>query len=200
MPGVAYTTGTELDPDHKEIHCSLGYVERIPPARAAAEVAGVLLHELVHCFQHSGRGTCPGGLVEGVADWVRLRCGLAPPHWSPGAGCSWDAGYQSTAYFLDFLDRRHGGNLVRRLNGKLRLAKYDEATFWTQLTGSSVDQLWRNYKASLGAEQPDCRDEKSSNDTDKVGSTPKMSASSSHVPYEDGGLYMSLPSPIDPVE
>jgi hypothetical protein len=35
----------------------------------------------VHCYQWDAEGTCPGGLIEGVADWVRLNCDLSPPHW-----------------------------------------------------------------------------------------------------------------------
>ncbi|CRK29602.1 hypothetical protein BN1708_005021 [Verticillium longisporum] len=76
MPGVAYTTGSDLDADHKEIHFSLSYIAGIPADRRTAEITGVLTHELVHCYQWNARGTCPGGLIEGVADWVRLRCRL----------------------------------------------------------------------------------------------------------------------------
>ncbi|PNY26037.1 Uncharacterized protein TCAP_04031 [Tolypocladium capitatum] len=149
MSGVAYTTGSDLDNDHKEIHFSLSYLEGIPAARAAREIAGVVTHELVHCYQYDGFGTCPGGLIEGVADWVRLRCGLAPPHWVRDAAGSWDAGYQKTAYFLDYLEGRFGNGLVRRVNEKLRVKKYDEAAFWTELTGASVDVLWKAYGESL---------------------------------------------------
>jgi hypothetical protein len=35
----------------------------------------------VHCLQWDAHKTCPGGLIEGVADWVRLNCDLSPPHW-----------------------------------------------------------------------------------------------------------------------
>lgn len=149
MPGVAYTTGSDLDDDHKEVHFSLSYIERIPGARAAHEIAGVVTHELVHCFQYNAFGTCPGGLIEGVADWVRLRCDLAPPHWKREAGGSWDAGYQKTAYFLDYLEGRFGDGLVQRLNEKLRIQKYDQAVFWRELTGVSVDELWGAYSESL---------------------------------------------------
>jgi len=50
-------------------------------ARARREINGVLVHELVHALQYSGKDSCPGGLIEGIADWVRLQAGLAPPHW-----------------------------------------------------------------------------------------------------------------------
>ncbi|RYO91075.1 hypothetical protein DL766_003361 [Monosporascus sp. MC13-8B] len=162
MGGVAYTAGTELDDAHKEIHLSMRYVSGIaPPApeRRTSEITGVLVHELVHCFQHNGRGACPGGLVEGVADFVRLRCGLAPPHWRrpgpPGDGGDngapappnrWDAGYQHTAYFLDYLEGRFGEGTVRRLNEKLCAERYEEKRFWTELLGRPVKQLWQDYR------------------------------------------------------
>ena len=68
--GVAYTTGSDLDDDHKEIHFSLKYIAGIQPSsetRIRDEIKGVLVHEMVHCFQYNGKGTCPGGLIEGIA-------------------------------------------------------------------------------------------------------------------------------------
>lgn len=153
MPGVAHTCGTDLDPAyHKEIHLSLRHLRDVrPAARLPAEIAGVVTHELVHCFQHDAGGTCPGGLIEGVADWVRLRCGLAPPHWKRAAdeGTRWDSGYERTAYFLDYLEDRYGDGTVRRLNEKLRLGKYEEKAFWTELVGCEVQQLWQDYRDKL---------------------------------------------------
>lgn len=71
MDGVAYTTGIDLDDDHKEIHINLNYISRIKRSPPRDEILGVICHELVHCFQWAANGTCPGGLVEGMADWVR---------------------------------------------------------------------------------------------------------------------------------
>jgi hypothetical protein len=49
MDGVAYTTGSDLDSDHKEIHFSLDYIHRaIPSSRKTHEIMGVLTHEMVH--------------------------------------------------------------------------------------------------------------------------------------------------------
>jgi hypothetical protein len=96
MDGVAYTTGLPLDDLHKEIHLSLNYVQAVYSTNAAGirhEIAGVITHEMVHCFQHNCRGTAPGGLIEGIADFVRLKAGLAPKHWNRGPdnrGQKWD--------------------------------------------------------------------------------------------------------------
>ncbi len=70
MDGVAYTTGTDLDQDHKEIHFNLNYIQQSKSSPIRDEILGVVCHELVHCFQWNAHGTCPGGLIEGVADWV----------------------------------------------------------------------------------------------------------------------------------
>ncbi|KAF7548580.1 hypothetical protein G7Z17_g6972 [Cylindrodendrum hubeiense] len=150
MPGVAYTTGSDLDSDHKEVHFSLGYIDRIsPPSRRPEEVTGVITHEFVHCFQRNGFGTCPGGLIEGIADWVRLNCRLSPPHWKRSADGNWDGGYQHTAYFLEYLEHRFGEGTIRRMNEKLRIQRYEEKPFWTELVGRPVEQLWGDYAKKL---------------------------------------------------
>ncbi|KAK3906873.1 peptidase of plants and bacteria-domain-containing protein [Staphylotrichum tortipilum] len=146
MDGVAYTTGTALDNDHKEIHFSLNYINSIRPAsRLTDEITGVLTHELVHCYQWDAQGTCPGGLIEGVADWVRLNCDLSPPHWKRETEGSWDRGYQHTAYFLQYLEVRFGEGTVRRVNEGLRQRKYKAEYFWLELLGQSVDELYGDY-------------------------------------------------------
>ncbi|KAI0893866.1 BSP-domain-containing protein [Annulohypoxylon nitens] len=151
MPGVAHTTGSDLDDEHKEIHFSLEYLASIhPPLTRTPEISGVLFHELVHCYQYNARGSAPGGLIEGIADWVRLRSDLAPPHWNrdrvPGR---WDAGYDATAFFLEYLEQRFGEGTVRQLNEKLRKEVYEEKLFWTELVGRPVEQLFEDYKETF---------------------------------------------------
>ncbi|MCJ1482774.1 hypothetical protein MMC06_002940 [Schaereria dolodes] len=153
MPGVAYTTGTDLDNDHKEIHFSLDYIARIPsdpPMRRREEIAGVLVHEMVHCYQWNGLGTAPGGLIEGIADFVRLRVGLNPPHWKKESGGDWDAGYQHTGYFLDWLESRYGEGSVHKINEALKSKKYEEEEFWKGLFGTGIGELWKEYTAHIG--------------------------------------------------
>ncbi|KAF5374935.1 hypothetical protein D9758_000561 [Tetrapyrgos nigripes] len=125
FPGVAYTSGSPHNPfSSKEIHFSLDHINNTfnnfkgskeeKEKRTRDEIRGVLTHELVHGFQWDGKGSCPGGLIEGIADFIRLKASLAPPHWNrstarpsdPSKG-KWDAGYEKTAYFLDWIDRKY---------------------------------------------------------------------------------------------
>ena len=149
MAGVAYTTGIDLDDDHKEIHFSLDYISQIPTDRQQHEIEGVIVHEMVHCWQWNALGTAPGGLIEGIADFVRLKALLSPPHWKKESGGDWDAGYQHTAYFLEWMDSRFGEGSVTRVNDELRNKKYEEHKFWQGLFGKSVNDLWSEYKGGF---------------------------------------------------
>ena len=186
--GVAYTTGTELDDDHKEIHFSLPYIQHCttgPSAKAdpVREFLGVLTHELVHCYQHtappksadnhSGREIPrpPGGLIEGIADFVRLKADLEPPHWkrplsSAERASKWDVGYQNTAYFLAWIeDVWVGKGAIGMLNDRLLRVGYvgegeekeDRAGssigFWEGLFGLGVVDLWDEYGRWLDADE-----------------------------------------------
>lgn len=101
-------------------------------------------------------------------DWVRLRAGYAPPHWVEGRGGSWDAGYEATGYFLDWLEERYGYGTVQELNETLGKRPYDEIVF-KELTGRKIDKLWKLYRehltggggdggSSSGSGEPDTED------------------------------------------
>jgi hypothetical protein len=180
--GVAYTTGTELDNDHKEIHLSLPYIKHCTTlADPVRELAGVLTHELVHCYQHTAPPKTddeperkiphpPGGLIEGIADFVRLKARLDPPHWKKPQSASereskWDAGYQHTAYFLAWIeDVRVGEGAIGMLNDRLLRVGYvgededkeksltAEIGFWRGLFGMEVAELWAEYGQFLDAD------------------------------------------------
>ncbi|MCJ1418287.1 hypothetical protein MMC32_004634 [Xylographa parallela] len=174
MPGVAYTTGIDLDDDHKEIHFSLDYIAGIKntsacPQRQRQEIEGVIVHEMVHCWQWNALGTAPSGLIEGIADFVRLRDALGPPHWKKESGGDWDAGYQHTAYFLEWLDARFGEGNVIRVNEALRDKRYNEKNFWRQLFGKSVQDLWGEYSRTFEADESEegVLVEKYTNDEDR---------------------------------
>lgn len=149
MDGVAYTKGSDLDQDHKEIHFSLDYIKGISPARQEDEIQGVIVHEMVHCWQWNAVGTAPLGLIEGIADFVRLKAGLSPPHWKKEGGGQWDAGYQHTGYFLEWIEETFGEGSVKKINHALKDKEYEEGEFWEQLFGKKVELLWKEYKVSL---------------------------------------------------
>ena len=109
------------------------------------EFTGVLYHEMTHVWQWNGDGEAPGGLIEGIADFVRLRSGYVPGHWvGPGQGDRWDQGYDVTAWFLDYCNGLRSG-FVAELNKKMRTGYSD--SYFVDLLERSVDQLWKDYKA-----------------------------------------------------
>ena len=156
MGGVAYTTGLELDHLHKEIHFSLEHIKNVSkePLRCRDEIIGVVTHEMVHVLQWNCKGSAPGGLIEGIADFVRLKAGLAPPHWRGAKdeiGEHWDDGYQKTAYFLDWLEDRHGSGTIAKMNQTMYDCDYVAEEFWPGLfgDGNTVDHLWKKYRHSF---------------------------------------------------
>ncbi|KAK9074007.1 hypothetical protein SSX86_006602 [Deinandra increscens subsp. villosa] len=112
------------------------------------EFTSLLYHEMTHVFQWNGEGHAPIGLVEGVADYMILKAGYAPPGFAvPGQGDRWDQGYDFTARFLEYCDGI-SADFVAKLNKKMR---FDfDVKYFEELTGKPVDQLWREYKAKYG--------------------------------------------------
>ncbi|CAL5377435.1 unnamed protein product [Camellia sinensis] len=101
---------------------------------------------MTHVWQwdRSPQTVAPGGLIEGVADFVRLKAGYAPSHWvKPGQGNQWDQGYNVIARFLDYCDSIRNG-FVAELNKKIRNGY--SADYLVELLGKTVDQLWSDHK------------------------------------------------------
>ncbi|KAL9244950.1 hypothetical protein vseg_018663 [Gypsophila vaccaria] len=116
------------------------------------EFTGVVYHESTHVWQWDGKGQVSqqnrGGLIEGIADYVRLKAGFIARGWAqPGDGTRWDQGYSVTARFLDYCDGLRPG-FVAQLNKKMKDGYSDG--FFKDLLGKSVDQLWSDYKAKYG--------------------------------------------------
>ncbi|XP_041011111.1 uncharacterized protein LOC121254936 [Juglans microcarpa x Juglans regia] len=137
MGGIAYAS-------NNEIHVSARYINNFS-GNVKNEITGVLYHEMTHIWQWNGKGQAPGGLIEGIADFVRLKAGYVPSHWvQPGQGDRWDQGYDVTARFLDYCNDLRNG-FVADLNKKMRTGY--SANYFTNLLGKSVDMLWSDYKA-----------------------------------------------------
>jgi hypothetical protein len=140
MGGVAYATNNEIHVSNDYIGNYSGDVRR--------EITGVLYHEMAHIWQWNGNGKAPGGLIEGIADFVRLKANYAPSHWvQAGQGDSWDQGYDVTAKFLDYCNGLRNG-FVAKLNKKMKTGY--SAQYFVDLLGKTVDQLWKDYKAKYG--------------------------------------------------
>ena len=111
----------------------------------------LLAHELTHVVQSYPPGG-PGWLVEGIADYVRLK------HFEPKAPrprvdlekASYRDAYKTTAMFLEWAERKHDAKLVVKLNAALRQHKYSRE-MWREITGKLVDELWADYIAELRA-------------------------------------------------
>ncbi|XP_071740357.1 uncharacterized protein [Rutidosis leptorrhynchoides] len=103
---------------------------------------------MTHVFQWDGEGRAPSALVEGIADFTKLKANYAQPGFAkPGQGVSWDQGYDFTARFLEYCDEILPG-FVAKIN-KMIKTNYD-VNYFKDLTGKSVDQLWKEYKAKYG--------------------------------------------------
>ncbi|KAF3904727.1 hypothetical protein ABW20_dc0100592 [Dactylellina cionopaga] len=149
MEGVAYTIGSDLDDDHKEIHFSHDYISNVHDGARGKndkqEILGVIRHEMVHCFQYNSFGSANGGLIEGIADWVRYKGGFIPAHWHAGSGDEWDDGYEKTAYFLLWLEKQYGPETVPRINGWMKDHNYSDHLF-IDLFGEKPEALYKKYK------------------------------------------------------
>jgi hypothetical protein len=116
------------------------------------EVKGILFHEMTHMYQHDdsdGHGA-DGGLIEGIADFVRIKAGYAPRGAQPSGSGNWNDGYTRTAFFLLYVDSQYE-DFAHDLN--LSMDSMDGKT-WTpeafeDITGKSADTLWQEYRAQL---------------------------------------------------
>lgn len=112
------------------------------------EVIGLLYHETTHVWQWFSNNEAPSGLIEGIADYVRLKAALAPLNWvKRGSGARRDEGYAVTAYFLEYCNWLKEG-FVAELNALMKDSYSDD--FFMQLLGKSVDELWNDYKSLYG--------------------------------------------------
>ncbi|MBA0602159.1 hypothetical protein Gorai_002349, partial [Gossypium raimondii] len=67
-----------------------------------------------------GNGQTSVRLIEGIADFVRLKANYIPSHWvQPGHGDRWDQRSDVTARFLEYYDGLRNG-FVAELNKKMR--------------------------------------------------------------------------------
>lgn len=108
----------------------------------------VVTHEIMHIVQAYGDGGGPWWVTEGIADYVRYKCGVdnAGAKWTlPNykEGQKYDNGYRVTARFLAWLEKSNPG-IVKTLDKNMRDHSYKNELWKTQ-TGKSLDELWTAY-------------------------------------------------------
>jgi hypothetical protein len=138
MDGVAYTAG-------HEVHLSSQYLKDYR-GDLKTEISGVVHHEFTHVYQYNDG---PGWLIEGMADFVRYRSGLIPPS-NRGRGGHYDDAYQTTAFFLVWLDDAHqdfGYQMNQSLTDKDN--KEWSTDVFKALAGKDVDTLWSDYQDAI---------------------------------------------------
>jgi hypothetical protein len=148
MDGVAYCACSNNTCD--EMHLSSKYLRDVANGGGdlGHEIDGVIVHELTHIFQHMGGGA-PGWLIEGEADFVRFRAGYIPES-NRHPGGNYDDAYQTTAFFLDYVDAMHQ-DFAWKLNESKDPGNGEEWTeqVFVELTGKSVQALWDDYQDSF---------------------------------------------------
>lgn len=149
MDGVAYATGNATS---KELHISTNYVNGVG-GNAKLEIDGVLIHENTHIWQLSGNGS-DGGLIEGVADYVRAGGSWYPVGSRNRKGGVYNEAYTTSAYFLGWVDSKYPG-FAYKFN--LAMKAYPGAGVFKTITGVDVNALWNRYQ-SEGTFSPNAPD------------------------------------------
>jgi len=109
----------------------------------------VVTHEVMHIVQDYGDSNGPGWLTEGIADYARYKFGVNndAAKWSLSdlkPTQNYTDAYRVTARFLVWLEEKVKPGIVKELDSQMRKHTFTDAT-WQQLTGKSVDDLWKAY-------------------------------------------------------
>ena len=112
----------------------------------------VVTHEVMHIVQDYGDSNGPGWLTEGIADYARYKFGVN----NDAAGWklpdykatqNYDNAYRITARFLVWMEEKVKPGIVKTLDKQMRDHTFTDNT-WKDLTGKTVDELWKDYSAN----------------------------------------------------
>jgi hypothetical protein len=127
------------------------YSERKDYQWIAWSMKGIMSHEITHVFQFGPRNSSEEdrfGLVEGMADYVRIQLGLHNA--KRNLGGNWNDGYTTTGYFIKWLVDTRDSNFARKLNATAR-----DYTTWSwdrachAIAGRGIQDLWGQYQRHL---------------------------------------------------
>jgi len=109
----------------------------------------VVTHEVMHIVQDYGDSNGPGWLTEGIADYARYKFGVNNaaanwklPDYKPTQ--NYANAYRVTARFLAWMEEKIKPGIVKTLDKQMRDHTFTDKT-WKDLTGKTVDELWKDY-------------------------------------------------------
>jgi hypothetical protein len=109
----------------------------------------IVTHEVMHIVQNYGRNRIPGWVTEGIADYARYKYGLynKEANWSLTElkeDHKFNSSYRITARFFTWLENHKNKEIIDRLDSAAREGAYQDS-FWKDLTGKTVEELWAEY-------------------------------------------------------
>lgn len=142
-----------IDPDYDGIAATAGGIVRFNPVWFQKHPGDIdiVTHEVMHIAQAYPNGAGPWWITEGIADYIRYAYGV------DNAGANWslpeltqehhyDSSYRITARFFAWIEKNKKKGFVKKLDAAMRTKTYSE-DFWKNQTGSTVQELWEEYKA-----------------------------------------------------
>ncbi|QHS59607.1 secretory protein [Chitinophaga agri] len=143
-----------IDPAYDGVAATSGDVVTFNPAwfRSHPGDIDVVTHEAMHIVQAYPAHAGPWWITEGIADYVRYTMGV------DNAGANWSLtpfnekqhytnSYRITARFFAWLVKHKNRDIVGKLDSAMRSKKYTDE-IWKALTGSTLDDLWKEYAAN----------------------------------------------------
>lgn len=132
----------------------------------SANMSSWLTHEVCHLYQydlHYGSTPYITGTIEGIADYVLVEMGYHTKRPNT-AGSNWYDGYDTTAFFFDYIQNRapvRSPRFIKDLNQSINGNNpaignkvWDPAIIRTiNAQSKTVDQLWSEYTAWAAGQQ-----------------------------------------------
>lgn len=159
--GVGWTYGPEHDrATTSHIHFATPFMAYLlrdafsnSYALMSSDYPGVIVHEFTHAWQNDAKGTMPGSMIEGVADWMRTNEGYAPDHWELPSSkhvrkTKWTD--ESNTQFLCWIERKFPG-FVEEVNRICGLETFhldnrgQKRDIAKQVCGRTWEELWKEW-------------------------------------------------------
>jgi len=119
------------------------------------EVVGVLVHEITHGYQYEPKGAGEYkqgddfyGFIEGMADIVRYLRGYTPVS-KRSAGGHWNDGYNTSAFFMDWLHSKDIEFLYKFNQSAEKINPWSWEAATQSILKQSVQELWNEYQNDI---------------------------------------------------